>query len=39
MERGRVPEPADEFMPKELLAKKDAAHRDRVENTRSRLSS
>jgi len=37
LERGRVPEPADEFTPKELLAKKDAAHRDREESTRSSI--
>ena len=37
MERGRAPDPADEFSPKELLDKKDKAHRERVEGTRSSL--
>lgn len=37
LERGRVPEPADEFTPRELLAKKDADHRNRVESRRDGL--
>jgi hypothetical protein len=37
LERGRVPDPADEFAPTELLAKKDAAHRNRVESRRESI--
>jgi hypothetical protein len=36
-ERGRVPDPNDEFAPRELLAKKDADHRNRVEARRDGL--
>jgi hypothetical protein len=35
--RGRVPDPTDEYAPKELLAKKDADHRQRVEGERAAL--
>lgn len=35
LERGRVPDPADEFAGPELRAKKDADHRDRVESRRA----
>jgi hypothetical protein len=37
LERGRVPDPTDEYAPKELLAKKDADHRSRVESRRAGL--
>ena len=37
LERGRVPDPTDEYALKELLAKKDANHRDRVESRRAGL--
>jgi hypothetical protein len=36
-ERGGVPDPTDEYAPKELLAKKDADHRQRVEGERAAL--
>lgn len=36
-ERGRVPDPTDEYAPKELLAKKDSDHRQRVEGERAAL--
>jgi hypothetical protein len=39
MERGRVPEPADEFTPKELLAKKDARTATEWRTLAPRLSS
>ena len=37
LERGRVPDPTDEFAGPELRAKKDADHRDRVESRRRGL--
>jgi multidrug resistance efflux pump len=37
LERGRVPDPADEYAPRELLAKKDAAHRATVESRRDSI--
>jgi hypothetical protein len=37
LERGRIPDPADEYAPRELLAKKDAAHRATVESRRDQV--
>ena len=37
LERGRVADAGDEFAPRELIAHKDAQHRDRVESRRAGL--
>jgi hypothetical protein len=37
LERGRVPDPTDEYAPKEPLAKKEADHRRRIEYGRAAL--
>jgi hypothetical protein len=37
LERGRIAEPTDEYAPKELLAKKDADHRARIESRRASI--
>jgi hypothetical protein len=39
LERGRVPDPTDAYVPKDVLERKDAAHRERVEGARAALKS
>jgi hypothetical protein len=39
LERGRVPDPTDAYVPKDVLAKKDADHLNRVEGARGALKS